>query len=151
MPDPSQMFGSTLDDLVSDGTITSAQETAISEALSSAMQQGGSRPAAERRRAPRRRPDGGPADGGPGGDASSRRPALVTSAAALTPPPSRPQRWISSIALPSGSSMNASRGPSPSSMYGMRVTRPPNSSSTGSTASMSSVSKAKWPNLSPPG
>ena len=41
MPDPSQMFSSALDSLVSDGTITSAQETAITEALSSAMQQGG--------------------------------------------------------------------------------------------------------------
>ena len=41
MPDPSQMFGAALDSLVSDGTITSAQETAITEALSSAMQQGG--------------------------------------------------------------------------------------------------------------
>ena len=41
MPDPSQMFGTALDDLVSAGTITSSQETAISEALSSAMQQGG--------------------------------------------------------------------------------------------------------------
>ena len=41
MPDPSQMFGSALDGLVSDGTITSSQETAISEALSSAMQQAG--------------------------------------------------------------------------------------------------------------
>ena len=39
MPDASQMFGSALDGLVSDGTITSAQETAISKALSSAMQQ----------------------------------------------------------------------------------------------------------------
>ena len=33
MPDPSQMFWPALDDLVSDGTITSAQETAIAEAL----------------------------------------------------------------------------------------------------------------------
>ena len=41
MPDAGQMFSSTLDDLVSDGTITSAQETAISEALSSAMQNAG--------------------------------------------------------------------------------------------------------------
>jgi len=41
MPDPSQLFGTALDDLVSAGTITSSQETAISEALSSAMQQGG--------------------------------------------------------------------------------------------------------------
>ena len=41
MPDPSQMFSSALDALVDDGTITSAQETAIAEALSSAMQQGG--------------------------------------------------------------------------------------------------------------
>ncbi len=41
MPDPSQMFGAALDSLVSDGTITSAQETAITEALGSAMQQGG--------------------------------------------------------------------------------------------------------------
>jgi hypothetical protein len=41
MPDPSEMFGAALDTLVSDGTITSAQETAIAEALSSAMQQGG--------------------------------------------------------------------------------------------------------------
>ena len=41
MPDPSQMFSSTLDALVSDGTITSAQETAITKALSSAMQNGG--------------------------------------------------------------------------------------------------------------
>jgi hypothetical protein len=40
-PDASQMFGSTLDGLVSDGTITSAQETAISKALSSAMQNAG--------------------------------------------------------------------------------------------------------------
>jgi hypothetical protein len=38
-PDPSQMFSSALDSLVSDGTITSAQKTAITEALSSAMQQ----------------------------------------------------------------------------------------------------------------
>jgi hypothetical protein len=42
MPDASQMFDSTLDGLVSDGTITASQQTAISEALSSAMQQGGS-------------------------------------------------------------------------------------------------------------
>jgi hypothetical protein len=41
MPDPSRMFGAALESLVSDGTITSAQETAITEALSSAMQQGG--------------------------------------------------------------------------------------------------------------
>jgi hypothetical protein len=41
MPDPSQMFSAALDSLVSDGTITSAQEAAITEALSSAMQQGG--------------------------------------------------------------------------------------------------------------
>ena len=41
MPDPSRMFGAALDALVSDGTITSAQETAITKALSSAMQQGG--------------------------------------------------------------------------------------------------------------
>ena len=41
MPDPGQMFSTALDSLVSDGTITSAQETAITEALSSAMQQGG--------------------------------------------------------------------------------------------------------------
>ena len=40
MPDPSQMFSSALDKLVSGGTITSAQETAISKALSSAMQGG---------------------------------------------------------------------------------------------------------------
>jgi hypothetical protein len=40
-PDASQMFSSTLDGLVSDGTITSAQETAVSEALSSAMQNAG--------------------------------------------------------------------------------------------------------------
>jgi hypothetical protein len=41
LPDPSQMFSSALDGLVSDGTITASQETAISEALSSAMQQAG--------------------------------------------------------------------------------------------------------------
>jgi len=41
LPDPSQMFSTALDSLVSDGTITSAQETAITKALSSAMQQGG--------------------------------------------------------------------------------------------------------------
>jgi hypothetical protein len=41
MPDPSQMFDSTLDGLVDDGTITASQQTAISEALSSAMQQAG--------------------------------------------------------------------------------------------------------------
>jgi hypothetical protein len=41
MPDPSRMFSTALDSLVSDGTITSAQETAIAEALGSAMQQGG--------------------------------------------------------------------------------------------------------------
>ena len=41
MPDPSQMFGTALDDLVGDGTITTSQETAISEALSAVMQQGG--------------------------------------------------------------------------------------------------------------
>jgi hypothetical protein len=40
LPDPSQMFSAALDDLVADGTITSSQETAIGEALSSAMQQG---------------------------------------------------------------------------------------------------------------
>lgn len=40
-PDPSRMFGSTLKNLVSDGTITSAQKTAIGETLSSAMQQSG--------------------------------------------------------------------------------------------------------------
>ena len=59
MPDPSQMFGTALDDLVSDGTITSAQETAISEALSSAMQQGGpgrQQTSTSSTRAPRRRP-----------------------------------------------------------------------------------------------
>jgi hypothetical protein len=36
-PDAGQMFSATLDGLVTDGTITSAQETAISKALSSAM------------------------------------------------------------------------------------------------------------------
>jgi competence protein ComGC len=41
MPDASQMFGSTLDELVGDGTITASQQSAISEALSSAMQQAG--------------------------------------------------------------------------------------------------------------
>ncbi len=41
MPDPSQMFSSALDSLVSDGTITAAQEAAIAEALGAAMQQGG--------------------------------------------------------------------------------------------------------------
>jgi hypothetical protein len=41
MPDPSQMFSSALAALVDDGTITSAQQTAIVEALSAAMQQGG--------------------------------------------------------------------------------------------------------------
>jgi hypothetical protein len=41
MPDAGQMFGSALDGLVSDGTITSSQQTAIGEALSSAMQQAG--------------------------------------------------------------------------------------------------------------
>ena len=40
-PDRSGMFSSQLKSLVSDGTITSAQETAISKALSSAMQQAG--------------------------------------------------------------------------------------------------------------
>jgi len=40
MPDPSQLFSTALDKLVSKGTITSAQETAISKALSSAMQVG---------------------------------------------------------------------------------------------------------------
>ena len=40
-PDAGQMFSSTLDGLVTDGTITSAQETAISEALSSAMRNAG--------------------------------------------------------------------------------------------------------------
>ena len=35
------MFSSALDALVDGGTITSAQETAIAQALSSAMQQGG--------------------------------------------------------------------------------------------------------------
>jgi len=40
MPDPSQLFSTALDKLVSKGTITSAQETAISKALSSAMQGG---------------------------------------------------------------------------------------------------------------
>jgi hypothetical protein len=40
-PDPSRMFSSALDALVSDGTITRAQETAITEALNSAMLQGG--------------------------------------------------------------------------------------------------------------
>jgi hypothetical protein len=39
MRDPSEMFDSALDDLVSDGTITASQQSAISEALSSAMQQ----------------------------------------------------------------------------------------------------------------
>ena len=47
MPDPSRMFSTALDSLVSDGTITSAQETAITEALSSAMQQGGPERSAE--------------------------------------------------------------------------------------------------------
>jgi hypothetical protein len=41
MPDPSQMFSSQLKSLVSDGTITASQQTTISEALSSAMQQAG--------------------------------------------------------------------------------------------------------------
>jgi len=41
MPDPSQMYSSALDTLVSDGTITTDQATALAEALSSAMQQGG--------------------------------------------------------------------------------------------------------------
>jgi hypothetical protein len=41
MPAPSQMFSSALDSLVSDGTITAAQGTAIAEALGAAMQQGG--------------------------------------------------------------------------------------------------------------
>jgi hypothetical protein len=40
-PDPSQLFSSALDKLVSNGTITSAQETAISKALSSAMPNAG--------------------------------------------------------------------------------------------------------------
>ena len=40
MPDPSQLFSTALDKLVSNGTITSAQGTAISKALSSAMQGG---------------------------------------------------------------------------------------------------------------
>ena len=40
-PDASQMFSSTLDGLVTDGIVTSAQETAISKALSSAMQNAG--------------------------------------------------------------------------------------------------------------
>ena len=40
MQGPSWMFSSTLAKLVSDGTITSAQKTAISSALSSAMQGG---------------------------------------------------------------------------------------------------------------
>jgi hypothetical protein len=40
-PDAGQMFSSTLDGLASDGTITSAQETAILKALSSAMQNAG--------------------------------------------------------------------------------------------------------------
>ncbi len=40
MPDPSRLFSSALDKLVSDGTITSAQRTAIGKALSSAMQGG---------------------------------------------------------------------------------------------------------------
>jgi hypothetical protein len=65
--------------------------------------------------------------------------------------PASGQRSISSTALPSGSSTNASLGPSPpSSTNGWRVMRPPNSSITGSTASMSSSSKAKWPKRSPP-
>jgi len=37
MPDPAQMLSSTLDPLVDDGTISSAQETAIIEALSSVL------------------------------------------------------------------------------------------------------------------
>ena len=41
IPDPSEMFSSALDSLVSDGTITAAQEAAIAEALGAAMQQGG--------------------------------------------------------------------------------------------------------------
>jgi polyhydroxyalkanoate synthesis regulator phasin len=40
-PDPSEMFSSSLDTLVEDGTITAEQETAIARALNSAMQQGG--------------------------------------------------------------------------------------------------------------
>ena len=40
-PDMSSMFSSALDDLVSSGTITSAQQTAIVEALTAAMPQGG--------------------------------------------------------------------------------------------------------------
>jgi hypothetical protein len=35
------MFSTALDSLVSDGTITSTQETAITKALSAAMQHGG--------------------------------------------------------------------------------------------------------------
>jgi len=37
MPDPTEMFSSTLDPLVTDGTISSAQETAIIEALGAAL------------------------------------------------------------------------------------------------------------------
>ncbi len=37
MPDAGQLFSSTLDGLLSDGTITAAQETAISKALSAVM------------------------------------------------------------------------------------------------------------------
>ena len=40
-PGGGQMFSSTLNSLVSDGTITSAQKTAIAKALSSAMQNAG--------------------------------------------------------------------------------------------------------------
>ena len=40
-PDPGRMFSSQLNSLVSDGTITSAQETAVSKALGSAMRQAG--------------------------------------------------------------------------------------------------------------
>lgn len=37
MPDPTQMLSSTLDPLVDDGTISAAQETAVIEALGSAL------------------------------------------------------------------------------------------------------------------
>ena len=61
-----------------------------------------------------------------------------------------PQRWISSTQLPSGSADEGDARPGALQQYGSRTTVPPAATTPGSTASMSSTSKAKWPKRSPP-
>ena len=160
MPDPSAMFSGALDALVSDGTITSAQETAITEALSSAMQQGGpggqqgATQTGDHELHQRRQLHAdllsarGPGDD----DFVIARPSAAASggrAVGRRRPPASALDQLDRVAVrvvderqPRAVALQQIR---------LRVTRPPNSSSTGSTASMSSVSKAKWPNRSPPG